>query len=88
MSFSAPSVTARPSTAGPLVTDVFPGYDHLTKLHRRDRGRLHGASCCVVTPKEHVGYPEEDVRSCIAYRWQRNAADGRSHSGSRDWDDA
>ena len=76
---------------GPLVTDVFPGYDHITSAIGATQIAYHGASMlCYVTPKEHLGLPKRgDVKEgCIAYKIAAHAADialGIPHS--RDWDD-
>jgi phosphomethylpyrimidine synthase len=76
---------------GPLVTDVFPGYDHITSAIGATNAAYHGASMlCYVTPKEHVGLPKRsDVKEgCIAYKISAHAADvalGIPHS--RNWDD-
>ena len=61
---------------GPLVTDFAPGYDHITSCHRgRDSRAGHGAAMlCYVTPKEHLGLPNEreDVKQgLIAYKIAR-----------------
>jgi phosphomethylpyrimidine synthase len=76
---------------GPLVTDVFPGYDHITSCIGATAAAYHGASMlCYVTPKEHVGLPkQEDVKQgCIAYKIAAHAADvALGIPGSRDWDD-
>ena len=76
---------------GPLVTDVFPGYDHITSCIGATAAAYHGASMlCYVTPKEHVGLPKrEDVKQgCVAYRIAAHAADvALGIPGSRDWDD-
>ncbi len=76
---------------GPLVTDVFPGYDHITSAIGATAAAYHGASMlCYVTPKEHLGLPKrEDVKQgCIAYRIAAHAADvALGIPGSRDWDD-
>jgi phosphomethylpyrimidine synthase len=76
---------------GPLVTDVAPGYDHITSAIGAAVAGWHGASfLCYVTPKEHLGLPElEDVRNgIIAYRIAAHAADiARKRPGARDWDD-
>jgi phosphomethylpyrimidine synthase len=77
---------------GPLVTDVFPGYDHITSAIGATAAAFHGASMlCYVTPKEHLGLPKKDdvKQGCVAYRIAAHAADvalGIPHS--RDWDDA
>ncbi len=76
---------------GPLVTDVFPGYDHVTSAIGATAAAYHGASfLCYVTPKEHLGLPKrEDVKAgCIAYKIAAHAADvALGIPGSRDWDD-
>ncbi len=76
---------------GPLVTDVFPGYDHITSSIGATAAAYHGASMlCYVTPKEHLGLPKrEDVKQgCIAYKIAAHAADvALGIPGSRDWDD-
>jgi phosphomethylpyrimidine synthase len=77
---------------GPLVTDVFPGYDHITSCIGATAAAYHGAAMlCYVTPKEHLGLPKkEDVKQgCIAYRIAAHAADvALGIPGSRDRDDA
>jgi len=76
---------------GPLVTDTFPGYDHITSCIGATAAAYHGASMlCYVTPKEHLGLPKrEDVKQgCIAYKIAAHSADvalGVPHT--RDWDD-
>ena len=76
---------------GPLVTDVFPGYDHITSCIGATAAAYHGASMlCYVTPKEHLGLPKaEDVKQgCIAYKIAAHAADvALGIPGTRDWDD-
>ncbi|MBK6811443.1 MAG: phosphomethylpyrimidine synthase ThiC [Sandaracinaceae bacterium] len=76
---------------GPLVTDVFPGYDHITSAIGATAAGYHGASMlCYVTPKEHLGLPkQEDVKQgCIAYKIAAHASDvALGIPGSRDWDD-
>jgi phosphomethylpyrimidine synthase len=76
---------------GPLVTDVFPGYDHITSCIGATAAAYHGASMlCYVTPKEHVGLPKmDDVKQgCIAYKIAAHAADvALGIPASRDWDD-
>ncbi len=76
---------------GPLVTDVFPGYDHITSCIGATAAAYHGAAMlCYVTPKEHLGLPKrEDVKQgCIAYKIAAHAADvALGIPGSRDWDD-
>jgi phosphomethylpyrimidine synthase len=77
---------------GPLVTDVAPGYDHVTSaIGATEAARAGAAMLCYVTPKEHLGLPEEeDVREGLAaYRIAAHAADVANGSpGARDWDDA
>ena len=79
-------------TLGPLVTDVAPGYDHITSAIGAAMVGWYGASLlCYVTPKEHLGLPnEEDVRQgVIAYKIAAHAADvARHRPGARDRDDA
>jgi phosphomethylpyrimidine synthase len=77
---------------GPIVTDVFPGYDHITSAIGATAAAVHGASfLCYVTPSEHLALPTpEDVRAgCVAYKIAAHAADvARGLPGARDWDDA
>jgi phosphomethylpyrimidine synthase len=77
---------------GPLVTDVAPGYDHITSaIGATEAGRAGAAMLCYVTPKEHLGLPaQEDVRDGLAaYRIAAHAADVATDlPGARDWDDA
>jgi phosphomethylpyrimidine synthase len=76
---------------GPLVTDAFPGYDHITSAIGATEAARHGAAMlCYVTPKEHVGLPKaEDVKAgCIAYKIAAHAGDiARGIAGAREWDD-
>ncbi len=76
---------------GPLVTDAFPGYDHITSAIGATEAARHGAAMlCYVTPKEHVGLPKaQDVRDgCIAYKIAAHAGDvARGVQGARQWDD-
>jgi len=76
---------------GPLVTDVFPGYDHITScIGATEAARAGAAMLCYVTPKEHVGLPKaEDVKAgCIAYKIAAHAGDiARGIQGVRQWDD-
>ncbi|MFG0304581.1 MAG: phosphomethylpyrimidine synthase ThiC [Phycisphaerales bacterium JB040] len=76
---------------GPLVTDVFPGYDHITSCIGATNAAYHGAAMlCYVTPKEHLGLPKRgDVKEgCIAYKIAAHAADvALGIPGTRDWDD-
>jgi phosphomethylpyrimidine synthase len=77
---------------GPLVTDIAPGYDHITSAIGAAVAAQHGAAMlCYVTPKEHLGLPDlEDVRQgIIAYKIAAHAADvARGRPGARDRDDA
>ena len=79
-------------TLGPLVTDIAPGYDHITSAIGAAMIGWHGASMlCYVTPKEHLGLPNrEDVKQgIIAYKIAAHAADlARHRPGARDRDDA
>ncbi|MCL4741664.1 MAG: phosphomethylpyrimidine synthase ThiC [Phycisphaerales bacterium] len=76
---------------GPLVTDMFPGYDHITSCIGATAMAYHGASMlCYVTPKEHLGLPKRDdvKQGCIAYRIAAHAADvALGIPGTRDRDD-
>ena len=76
---------------GPLVTDVFPGYDHITSCIGATAAAYHGAAMlCYVTPKEHLGLPKRnDVKEgCVAYRIAAHGADvALGIPGTRDWDD-
>ena len=76
---------------GPLVTDIAPGYDHITSAIGAAMAGWYGtAMLCYVTPKEHLGLPNaEDVRNgLIAYKIAAHAADiGRHRPGARDRDD-
>jgi phosphomethylpyrimidine synthase len=76
---------------GPLVTDIFPGYDHITSCIGATAAGYHGASMlCYVTPKEHLGLPKRDdvKQGCVAYKIAAHAADvALGIPGSRDRDD-
>ncbi len=76
---------------GPLVTDVAPGYDHITSAIGATMAAWAGATLlCYVTPREHLGLPEpEDVRQgVIAYKIAAHAADiARGKPGATDRDD-
>jgi phosphomethylpyrimidine synthase len=76
---------------GPLVTDVFPGYDHITSAIGATAAAYHGAAMlCYVTPKEHLGLPKKDdvKQGCIAYKIAAHAADvALGIPGARDRDD-
>jgi phosphomethylpyrimidine synthase len=77
---------------GPVVTDVAPGYDHISSCIGATAAAAHGAALlCYVTPAEHLGLPTaEEVREgVIAYRIAAHAADvAKGLPGARDWDDA
>jgi len=77
---------------GPIVTDVFPGYDHITSAIGATAAATYGASfLCYVTPAEHLSLPtEEEVREgCVAYKIAAHAGDvARGLPGAREWDDA
>jgi phosphomethylpyrimidine synthase len=79
-------------TLGPLVTDIAPGYDHITSAIGAAMIGWYGADMlCYVTPKEHLGLPNaEDVRQgVIAYKIAAHSADiARGRAGARDRDDA
>jgi len=76
---------------GPLVTDIAPGYDHITSaIGAAMAGQAGAAMLCYVTPKEHLGLPNlDDVKQgCIAYKIAAHAADvARKRPGARDRDD-
>ena len=76
---------------GPLVTDIFPGYDHITSSIGATNAAWHGAAMlCYVTPKEHLGLPKRDdvKQGCIAYKIAAHSADiALGIPGSRDRDD-
>jgi len=76
---------------GPIVTDMFPGYDHITSAIGATAAAYHGASfLCYVTPAEHLSLPtpEEVKQGCIAYKIAAHAADvARGLAGARRADD-
>lgn len=76
---------------GPVVTDVAPGYDHISACIGACAAATYGAALlCYVTPAEHLGLPTEDeVREgVIAFRIAAHAADvARGLPGARAWDD-
>ncbi len=78
-------------TLGPLVTDIAPGYDHITSAIGAAMIAMYGtAMLCYVTPKEHLGLPnKEDVQQgLIAYRIAAHAADlAKGLPGAQKWDD-
>ncbi|MCU0608828.1 MAG: phosphomethylpyrimidine synthase ThiC [Chitinispirillaceae bacterium] len=77
---------------GPLVTDVSPGYDHISAAIGGAIAGMAGADfLCYVTPAEHLRLPStDDVRDgVIASRIAAHAADiARGYPGARDWDDS
>lgn len=79
-------------TLGPLVTDIAPGYDHITSAIGATEIARHGtAMLCYVTPKEHLGLPNrDDVKTgVITYKIAAHAADlAKGHPGARVRDDA
>ncbi|MCD8262650.1 MAG: phosphomethylpyrimidine synthase ThiC [Bacteroides sp.] len=79
-------------TLGPLVTDIAPGYDHITSaIGAAQIGWLGTAMLCYVTPKEHLGLPEkEDVRvGVVTYKLAAHAADlAKGHPGAQVRDNA
>src|SRR6201982_2953534 len=79
-------------TLGPLVTDIAPGYDHITSAIGAAMIGWYGASMlCYVTPKEHLGLPnDKDVKDgIIAYKIAAHAANVARHGpGARDRDEA
>lgn len=79
-------------TLGPLVTDIAPGYDHITSaIGATEIARYGTAMLCYVTPKEHLGLPNrDDVKTgVITYKIAAHAADlAKGHSGAQARDDA
>jgi phosphomethylpyrimidine synthase len=79
-------------TLGPLVTDIAPGYDHITSaVGAAMIGWFGTAMLCYVTPKEHLGLPDrDDVKAgVIAYKIAAHAADlAKGHPAARARDDA
>lgn len=79
-------------TLGPLVTDIAPGYDHITSaIGAAQIGWLGTAMLCYVTPKEHLGLPNrEDVRTgVVTYKIAAHAADiAKGHPGAMVRDNA
>jgi phosphomethylpyrimidine synthase len=78
-------------TLGPLVTDIAPGYDHITSaIGAAMIGWFGTAMLCYVTPKEHLGLPnKKDVKDgVIAYKIAAHAADlAKGHPRAHHWDD-
>jgi phosphomethylpyrimidine synthase len=79
-------------TLGPLVTDIAPGYDHITSgIGAAMIGWFGTAMLCYVTPKEHLGLPDrDDVKvGVVTYKLAAHAADlAKGHPASRLRDDA
>ncbi|MDV3238836.1 MAG: phosphomethylpyrimidine synthase ThiC [Gammaproteobacteria bacterium] len=79
-------------TLGPLVTDIAPGYDHITSgIGAAQIGWYGTAMLCYVTPKEHLGLPnKQDVRDgIITYKLAAHAADlAKGHPGAQIRDNA
>lgn len=79
-------------TLGPLVTDIAPGYDHITSaIGAAMIGSMGTAMLCYVTPKEHLGLPNRDdvKQGVITYKIAAHAADlAKGHPGARERDDA
>lgn len=79
-------------TLGPIVTDIAPGYDHITSaIGAAQIGWQGTAMLCYVTPKEHLGLPNrEDVRTgVITYKIAAHAADlAKGHPGAQIRDNA
>ncbi|MEN6627958.1 MAG: phosphomethylpyrimidine synthase ThiC [Candidatus Sumerlaeia bacterium] len=79
-------------TLGPVISDISPGYDHLSSAIGAATIGWHGvALLCYVTPKEHLGLPDrEDVRQgIVAYKIAAHAADlAKGHPGAQLRDNA
>ncbi len=79
-------------TLGPLVTDIAPGYDHITSaIGAAQIGWYGTAMLCYVTPKEHLGLPDrDDVKTgIITYKISAHAADlAKGHPSAQARDDA
>ena len=79
-------------TLGPLVTDIAPGYDHITSgIGAAQIGWYGTAMLCYVTPKEHLGLPDrDDVKvGVVTYKLAAHAADlAKGHPASKVRDDA
>jgi phosphomethylpyrimidine synthase len=79
-------------TLGPLVTDIAPGYDHITSgIGAAMIGWFGCAMLCYVTPKEHLGLPDkEDVRTgVVTYKLAAHAGDlAKGHPGAQYRDNA
>ncbi|MEM1250593.1 MAG: phosphomethylpyrimidine synthase ThiC [Acidobacteriota bacterium] len=79
-------------TLGPLITDIAPGYDHITSaIGAAMIGWFGTAMLCYVTPKEHLGLPNRDdvKEGVIAYKIAAHAADlAKGHPGAQERDNA
>lgn len=79
-------------TLGPLVTDIAPGYDHITSAMGAGMIGWYGtAMLCYVTPKEHLGLPDKDdvKEGIIVYKLAAHAADlAKGHPGAQIRDNA
>jgi phosphomethylpyrimidine synthase len=79
-------------TLGPLITDISPGYDHISSAMGAAQIGWYGtAMLCYVTPKEHLGLPNRDdvKQGLIAYKIAAHAADlGKGFAGAQMWDNA
>jgi len=79
-------------TLGPLVTDIAPGYDHITSgIGAAMIGWYGTAMLCYVTPKEHLGLPNrDDVKvGVVTYKLAAHAADlAKGHPAAKVRDDA
>ena len=79
-------------TLGPLVTDIAPGYDHITSaIGATEIARYGTAMLCYVTPKEHLGLPDrDDVKvGVVTYKLAAHAADlAKGHPAAKVRDDA
>jgi len=79
-------------TLGPLVTDIAPGYDHITSaIGAANIGSFGTSVLCYVTPKEHLGLPnKDDVKDgMIAYKIAAHASDlSKGHPSAQFRDDA
>ena len=79
-------------TLGPLVTDIAPGYDHITSAIGAAMIGWYGtAMLCYVTPKEHLGLPNRDdvKEGIITYKLAAHAADlAKGHPGAQIRDNA
>jgi len=79
-------------TLGPLVTDISPGYDHISSaMGAANIGWYGTAMLCYVTPKEHLGLPNRDdvKQGLIAYKIAAHAGDlAKGYPGAQMWDNA